>query len=413
MKHTKRFLIIFGIIIGFMGCELTEEEAENNNPAELVGKWGIDSIQVGMEITTNSNQELIDFTKSGIGNGLSFAGDNISENLKYLNPFLMFFGPDEDDNVNGEDDNPEFFYAAQNLDLTLFQNPTDLIGQTMKIFVLFEDHDHIHNNDGTEIDTTVIRAAYFQWVMNDSSEFFMGDRPPDSLYLADRVNPTDFTLDTTNNKLVLNNMSLYFAEFIFISDIDDSLMWDSSRVVVASGDLMPATFTISANNPTIVTTPFLDEEFFGGPSELDIQDDGKVAITETYYDCDAMGNCGDVTEHYIGDWWTEGPDTLIIIIPEDDGLLDTVELQYVVTATDLNIVLQEDPCEHDDEFYSPQECKEDIMRVLVGLQPNSVTSMDLILKFAFKKSSETSASPLVASKVMIRTIAPRWLGQIP
>jgi len=396
-----------------MGCELVEEEDEKNNPAELVGKWAIDSAQAGLEITTNSNQEFIDLSKPGIGSGLSIAGDDVNENLKYLNPFFMFFESDDNNNQNGEDDRPEFFYAAQNLDLTLFQDPSDLIGQTMKLFLLFEDHDHIHNDDGTERDTTVIRAAYSQWVINDSNDFFTGDRPPDSLYLADRVNPTDFTLDTTNNKLVLNNMSLYFAEFIYISDMEDSLDWDSSRVVVASGDLMPATFSISPNDPTLIATPFIDEDFAEGPTELDIQDDGKITITEIYNDCDEMGNCSDVTEHYGGEWWTEGADTIIVVVTEDDGSLDTVELQYMVTANDLNIVLREDPCEHDDEEYSDEECMEDIMRGLIGLQPSSITSLELILKFAFKKSAATSASPWIASRAMKKNFVPEWLDQIP
>ncbi|MEA1882563.1 MAG: hypothetical protein U9N31_09220 [Candidatus Marinimicrobia bacterium] len=395
MKRNNRFLIIFGLIIGFTGCELVEEEDGKNNPEELVGKWTREGLQVGLEITTNSDQEFIDLSKPGIGSGLSIVGDNHNENLKYINPMFMFDMRDEEDDE--DDDGPDFFFAAQNLDWTAFRNPKDFVGQTLKMFVMMEDKETIHNDDGSFTDTIVTRAAYFQWVVNDSSNFFMGDRPPDSLYLADWVNPADFTMDTNNNKLELNNMSLYFAEIIQLPNNDDSLKWDSSRVTIASGDLMPATFTIPNNTPTIVATPFMDEEMMEGPPEmLDLQDGGKLELKDTFLDCDDFGNCDTMTVYSAGEWWTEGADTLILAVNFENEGIDTIDLKYLVTANDLKIVYKENPCEYEEDWETDEECIDEISRELIGLQPTSVTSLEIVMNLAFKK---VAANTIPANRI--------------
>ncbi len=412
MKHHTQLIIVFSLFIGFMGCKLAEEDDGKNNPKELVGKWYREGLQVGLEITTNSNQEFIDLFKPGVGSGLSIAGDNQNENLKYINPMFMFERMDDD--VDEDDDGPDFFFAAQNLDWTLFRNPSDLVGQTLKMFVLMEDENIIHHDDGSETDTTVVRAAYFQWVITDTSNFFMGDRPPDSLYLADRVDPADFSLDTTTQKLILNDISLYFAEFVRFGIDQDSLKWDSSRVTVASGDLMPATFSIPANTPTLVAPPFMDEEMMQGPpEELDLQEDGKLELKDTFLDCDDYGNCDTITVHLAGEWWTEGTDTLIMAVKEPNGNIDTVDLQYVVTANDLKIIHREDPCEDDDESESEADCREEIAMGLIGLQPSSVTSLEVVMNLVFKKATVTSIIPANSLKGSRQYSMPRWLGLIP
>lgn len=407
-QHILKIFLV--LLFGLMGCEPIEEEDGKNNPENLVGKWIGKSIQVGFEITTNSDQEFVDLSKAGIGSGISISGNNQNENLQYINPMFMM-GPD-DENGGGNNDGPDFLFAAQNLDWAALRNPQDLIGQTLKMFVLMEDYERIHRNDGTEKDTMVNRGAYFQWVINDSSNFFMGDRPPDSLYLADRVNPSDFTMDTTNHKLTLNDLSLYFATFIQLPNDRDSLSWDSSRVTIASGDLMPATITIPSNTPTILATPFMEEEMIEGPpEEIDLMDDGTMEMKDTFLDCDDDGNCNPVTEHLSGEWWTEGPDTLILAITESSGFLDTVDLQYVVTANDLKVIHREDPCE-DDEWNSEHECMTEISRGFIGLNPNSITSLEIIMNLAFDKSTTTRAAPsnlMNASKVNFN---PVWLKQI-
>jgi hypothetical protein len=240
----------------------------------------------------------------------------------------------------------------------------------------------------------------------------MGDHPPDSLYLADRVNPADFTLDTTNHKLTLNNLSLYFVTFIQLPNDHDSLSWDSSKVTVASGDLMPATISILNDTPTIVATPFIEEEMIEGPpEEIDLLNDGTMEMKDTYLDCDHDGNCNSVTEHLSGEWWTEGSDTLVLVINESDGFSDTVDLQYVVTTNDLKIIHRENPCE-DEEWISENECMTEMSRGFIGLHPNSITSLEIVMNLAFNKSTAASAIPSNMINAKKINFNPVWLKQI-
>ncbi len=391
MKTRTLFLLIPLLFIVFPACELTEEEENGqNNPTELVGKWNRESIKVGLEVVTNSNQSLVDISKPGVGSGISIVGDNLNESLKHINPMFMFFKPDDDNggpngNDNGE---PHFFFAVQNLDWTVFEKPEDFIGQSLKMFLMMKDKEWRHHPDGTEMDTIVTRAVYFEWIINDTSNFFMGDRPPDSLYIADRVDTSSYSFDKETHELVLSNISLYFAEIHVISESEDSLVWDSSRVSVASGNLKPATFSINANTPTLVSTPKFKEGMSEGPPEsVDLHDDGTLDLVDIYLECDDYGNCNEVTEYLTGDWWTEGLDTLILAITESDGEIDTVDLKYLVAGNELNIVHRENPCVEDDYWESEDECLRDMERGLIGIQQGSLTSMEMVMNLTFKKES--------------------------
>ena len=59
----KRLLIILPLLF-WIACD---EDAEDNLPAELVGTWYLTGGELYMEMTTNSDQTMIDRFGSGIG----------------------------------------------------------------------------------------------------------------------------------------------------------------------------------------------------------------------------------------------------------------------------------------------------------------------------------------------------------
>ncbi len=416
----KKFTVItlFSLILLILqGCETVEEENGKNIPLDLVAQWELFDFQIGFEIMTNSSQNLIDFSTRGVGIGLNINGDNRNENLTYINPMFMFFDMMEDSNDhmdNDNDEDPNFLFAAQNLDWSAFTKPEDFIGEQLKMFLLFEDHEHDYYHDGTMVDTTIVRAVYFEWVINDTSDFFMGDKPPDSLYIAEES--VDFTFDESTHELTLNNLTLYFARIEILEDTDstyrDTVYWDSTRTVVASGNLAPATISVSANTPTIVATPFFNDEMEDGPPQIvDLHDDGTVDLVETYWECDEFDNCNEITEYPTGEWWTEGTDSLIIAIEYPGEGIDTIDLQYLVSSTDLALVFKEFPCEDiEDEFFTEEQCMEEIEHMLIGLQEGSLSSVEMIMNIQYKKNNTLGRIVMYPAKrkLSIKTRASRW-----
>jgi len=312
---------------------------------------------------------------------------------------------------NGMDQGPRFLFAAQNLDWSVYQKPEDFFGQRLKMFVLMEDHAYDHMGNPM-MDSTFTRAVYFEWTINDTDAFFMDDQPPDSMYMAEEN--VDYTLDTLTHQLTVTNLSLYFARFSVLVDNDsayaDTIEWDSSRVVTVSGSLAPATFSVPAHTPTMMTTPFFDEKQVEGPPiSVDLHEDGSMDFVEVVIEYDNEGNGTEVTNYLTGDWWTEGADTLVMVINDPQIGPDTVDLQYSLSGSELMVVHREDPCDPMmNDNYPRNECMADFERGLVGLQPGSLDEIWIIMNLKFMKTS-SSAVPANTSQAMNQILMRDWL----
>lgn len=400
MKQINLFKLVIASIVFFAACETTEDEPGVNNPEELVGNWQQTDIEAGMEITVSSGQTVLDPVSPGNGSGITITGSGINETLNYLSPFFMFMNDDCEGMDCGEDE-PKLLFAAQNLGWDVLFDPAEAIGQTLKIFLIMDDHDDDYYHDGTMVDSIITRAVYFEMVIQDSNDFFFEDRPPDVFYMADEV--TDFTFDTTTFQLNLNNLTLIYGDVDSTDSSDWDIIWDSTRSIIASGDLAPDTYNISANTPTAVEFPFWDDKDMGGaPVSIELFDDGTMDMVEVYWDCDFNDNCEWVTENISGEWWTEGLDTLILELPAyEDEPIDTVELIYIVSGNNLTVVHRENPCDYEDEYYSKEECMTDFENGLFGLESGTLSDLEIITKVEFTKSA---AAARLANKAVMRNI---------
>jgi len=371
-------------LVFFTACESTEETPGVNNPEELIGNWLQSDIEAGMEITVNSAQTIFDPFSAGTGSGITITGDGITETLNYLSPMFMFMD-DDCQEMDCMDDGPKFIFAAQNLDWSTFMEPGAAIGQTLKTFLIMADHDY--DEYGSMLDTLITRAVYFEWVIQDSFDIFLEENEePDIFYIADEV--IDFTFDTTTLEVTLDNLKLIYGNMTDSSEWD-SIGWDSTRWVIANGDLTPATYSIAANSPTGIEFPFWDDKEMGGaPLSIELFADGTMEMEEYYYDCDMMDDCEWVNETINGEWWTEGLDTLILELPEfEDEPIDTVNLIYFVSGNDLTVVHRENPCDWEDEYWTKEDCMNDFENGLMGMESGSLSELEIITTVEFTKSS--------------------------
>ncbi|MEE8335919.1 MAG: hypothetical protein V3S48_05735, partial [Candidatus Neomarinimicrobiota bacterium] len=233
MKHINLFNLVIASIVFFAACETTEDEPGVNNPEELVGNWQQSDIEAGLEITVSSSQTVLDPVSPGSGSGISITGSGINETLEYLSPMFMFGDDDCGESDCGEDE-PKFLFAAQNLGWDVMFDPIAVIGQTLKIFLIMDDHEHDYYHDGTMIDSIITRAVYFEWVIQDTNDFFLFDKPPDKFYMAEE--DLVYSFDTTNLKLIVDSQELFSVVFDSISIDEDTLIWDSTSSVIVNGD---------------------------------------------------------------------------------------------------------------------------------------------------------------------------------
>ncbi len=411
--------VIAGLIF-FTSCDLNnQEDTGQNNPAELVGKWERSELQVGLEVTTNSQQDILDLGSAGTGGGITITGDNVNETLQYINPIFIFMMMDSTgmdmNNGNGMDQGPRFLFAAQNLDWSVYQRPEDFFGQRLKMFVLMEDH--IYDPVGNSMmDSLISRAVYFEWTINDTDAFFMDNQPPDSMYMAE--GNVNYTLDTLSHQLTVSNLNLYFARFSVLVDNDsayqDTIEWDSSRAVTASGTLAPATLSIPANTPTMMTTPFFDEKQVEGPPvSVDLHDDGSMDFVEVLIEYDQDGNKNEVTNYLTGNWWTEGADTLVMVINDPQIGPDTVDLNYSLSGTELMVVHKEDPCDPVmNDNYPRENCMADFEQAMVGLQTGSLEKIFVVMNVKFLKLTTGKIAPGNGPQTLDHKQLREWMKRI-
>lgn len=386
----------------------------------LLGKWDREDFDMSLEITTNSDQELVDLKHAGSGSGLALSG-NAEGLLNYINPMFLFKPPGEcfDETTDEWIDIPDSvecenagynwrtydpdmgpIFAAQNLSLAEFiDDPEALIGQTVQFFELFRDHEKHGPQDR---DTIITRAVVVEWVIEDPYEpWFKDEGPPDSLYLNE---DPQYTLDPLTNQLTLDNLTLYRAYFEQREDEHghhDSLTgWDSTKTVTLNGNLAPVYNTIAANTPTNIMFPFFKDEMEDGgpPNWLEFFEDGTVMGEETWLECEHINGtevCSTVTETFEDEWFTEG-DSLIIVEEWDEGGVtynDTILLDYNLESDGrMRLFHREDWCEMDEfdeqEGWTTEGCLRE-HEWMFGFDEGSLESVIMEMEIFYRKAGTT------------------------
>lgn len=341
-KYTGVLLITMSIVL-FWSCEDEAEVGDEKHPEELVGTWYFTDGEFDIEITTNSDQTMVNQFSEGIGS-IDVSGE-VTATLTY-----MIMMVEEDDGFVGI--------------MVLNQSPyTVSLGEQDSPFYAFAIYPP---EDYVSAMFMVYESEYnYTYYTTDTIEFFY-----DTSTYTLTINSTDFMeLD----------MSTYEI--------------DSSSVVTISGTLQNQTTNIPANSPTQVSFVGDLTDYFS-EFTVSLNTDGSWLRTMV------MEFEGETeTETGVGSWEVDDDQLIIIEEYEEDGEteVDTVELDFTLSDNTLTIIMGEDWCE-DDEDYSVEECLEEAEGDF-GLESGSLTD---IVRVWIMNFSQTAPTTKIVAKSSLR-----------
>ena len=287
----KRLLIILPLLF-WISCD---EDAEDNLTAELVGTWYLTDGELYMEMTTNSDQTMIDQFGPGIG---SIEVDGT------VNTSMTYMIADED-------------YGWVSIMVT---NQSIYEPGNFPFYYLM-----VSSYDG-DASANFAAAESFDY----GTYYFT-----DSLDLS--YNPDSYGVSIVSTEFFGTDM---YGEF------------DSSLSVTLSGTIQANTIAIPANTPTLVD----QSDYFAMPEmTITLEADGSIVRTETYdyyeepetetYEgtWSVSGDQLIILEEYEGNGETE---------------IDTVEFTFSLSGNTLTLIMEEDLCDPDED-YPMDECLEE------------------------------------------------------
>ena len=288
----KKLLFILPLLL-WVACE---EDAEDTLPTELVGTWYLSNSEAYMEMTTNSDQTMIDQIGPGIGSIAVDGAFDTSMTYMILEQF---------------DGSVSIMVASQSL-----YGPSNF-----PFYYLMVD-----SYGG------VLSANFYAAESWDYGTYYFTD----SLDLSYDLDSYTFTIGST--------------EF-FGTDMYGVV--DSSLSVTLSGTIQANTIAIPANTPTLVD----QSDYFSMPEmTITLEADGSIVRTETYdyyeepetetYEgtWSVSGDQLIILEEYEGNGETE---------------IDTVEFTFSLSGNTLSLIMEEDVCEPDED-YPMDECLEEV-----------------------------------------------------
>jgi len=288
----KRLLIILPLLF-WIACD---EDAEDTLPTELVGTWYLTDGELYMEMTTNSDQTMIDQFGPGIGSIAVEGAVNTSLTYMIFDEFDGWVSIMVANQSLGGPRNFPFYY--------LMVSSYD--GDLSVIFSVAESFDY--------------ETYYFT----------------DSLDLS--YNPDSYGVSIVSTEFFGTDM---YGEF------------DSSLSVTLSGTIQANTIAIPANTPTLVD----QSDYFSMPEmTITLEADGSIVRTETfvYYEepetetyegtWSVSGDQLIILEEYEGNGETE---------------VDTAEFTFSLSGNTLALIIEEDLCEPDED-YPMDECLEEV-----------------------------------------------------
>ena len=319
----KRLLIILPLLF-WISCD---EDAEDNLTAELVGTWYLTDGELYMEMTTNSDQTMIDRFGPGIG---SIEVDGT------VNTSLTYMILDED-------------YGAVSI---MVANQSPFFGPS-------------------------IYPIYYLMVSSyggDLSAVFYAVESEDYNYYS--TESLDLSYDLDSYTVTMGSTEFFGTDMYGVVD--------SSLSVTLSGTIQANTIAIPANTPTQVD----QYNYFDYMPEMTIilEADGSIVRTETYDYYEEPE-----TETYEGTWSVSGDQLIILEEYEGNGEteIDTVEFTFSLSGNTLSLIMEEDLCEPDED-YPMDECLEEGSMAL-GLDPGSLTDLVMVQIINFSNTPPTLA----------------------
>jgi hypothetical protein len=278
----KKLLFILPLLL-WVACE---EDAEDTLPTELVGTWYLSNSGVYMEMTTNSDQTMIDQIGPGIG---SIAVDGA------VNTSMTYMISDED-------------YGWVSI---MVANQSIYEPRNFPFYYLM-----VSSYDG-DLSANFYAAESFDY---------------ETYYFTDSL---DFSYDLDSYTFTIGSTEFYGTDMYGVVD--------SSLSVTLSGTIQANTIAIPANTPTQVDqyNNFMPE------MTITLEADGSIVRTETYdyyeepetetYEgtWSVSGDQLIILEEYEGNGETE---------------IDTVEFTFSLSGNTLSLIIEEDVCEPDEDY---------------------------------------------------------------
>ena len=278
----KRLLIILPLLF-WIACD---EDAEDTLPTELVGTWYLSNSGVYMEMTTNSDQTMIDQIGPGIG---SIAVDGA------VNTSMTYMISDEtygwvsimvaNQSIYEPGNFPFYYLMVSSYD-----------GDLSVIFSVAESFDY------------------------------------ETYYFTDSL---DFSYDLDSYTFTIGSTEFFGTDMYGVVD--------SSLSVTLSGTIQANTIAIPANTPTQVD----QNNNFMPEMTITLEADGSIVRTATfvYYEepetetyegtWSVSGDQLIILEEYEGNGETE---------------IDTVEFTFSLSGNTLTLIMEEDLCEPDEDY---------------------------------------------------------------
>ncbi|GEM_PF-3057490 len=335
MKPLKRLnkyagTALFAITMSLIwSCE--DKNVNTNHPDKLVGKWYYIDGDYYTEITTNSDQTIVDQSAEGIGS-IDVSGNNTAT-LTYMTV---------------RDQGSEIYVT----------------NQPMQLFITFPLYMILINNSA-DSDSVAIFVVY-----TNEDDY--------SYYITETI---DARYDTSTYTLTINSTD--FVEMDVNADVIDS-----GSVITISGTLQNQTMDISANSPVRLNIG-------GNPNDyiteftLNMETDGSWTRTMTM-EAYEMND----TEEVSGTWEASEDRLIVIEKYEEDGKteIDTVVLDYTLNGDNLTLIMRDDWCE-DDKDYPVEECLENEQKAL-NLEPGSLINMFSVWTMNFNRTGPTTRTVL-------------------
>ena len=319
----KRLLIILPLLF-WIACD---EDAEDTLPTELVGTWYLMGGEAYMEMTTNSDQTMIDRFGPGIG---SIEVDGT------VNTSLTYMILDED-------------YGA--VSIMVANQSLDGPGIPPLYYLIVSSY-------GGEL----------------SAIFYALESEDDYIYYFTESLDLSYDLDSYT-------VTIGSTEF-FGTDMYGVL--DSSLSVTLSGTIQANTIAIPANTTTQVDQSYYLD--YMPEMTLTLEADNSFVITQTfdYYD-------ETETETDVGTWSVNDDQLILLIEYEGYGEteVDTLEATVSVSGNTLSLIIEENYCSEAEEDELDECLEEGAMEF--GLDPGSLTNLVMVQIMNFSNTPPTLA----------------------
>lgn len=319
----KRLLILLPLLF-WIACD---EDAEDTLPTELVGTWYLMGGEAYMEMTTNSDQTMIDRFGPGIG---SIEVDGT------VNTSLTYMILDED-------------YGAVSI---MVANQSPFFGPSIYPICYL-----IVSSYGGDL------SAMFYAVESEDNYIY---------YFTESL---DLSYDLDSYTVTMGSTEFFGTD-----------MYGDSLSVTLSGTIQANSIAIPANTPTQVDFPdsFIDDD--ASEITMTLEEDGSCVLTEVYgYDDETE------TETDVGTWSVNDDQLILLIEYEGYGEteVDTLEATVSVSGNMLSLTIEENYCSEAEEDELDECLEEGAMEF--GLDPGSLTNLVMVQIMNFSNTPPTLA----------------------